>query len=315
VIALRPGAALVAVERSGVIESVHRGHLLVVGADGADRAVLGDVDQPVYLRSCAKPMQAVALRRLDPALDAAALALSAASHSGEPRHVEVVSRVLAEAGLTEDALGCPPDWPLGEAARLEWVAGGGVRTRLRMNCSGKHAAMLATCVRLGWSIDDYLDPAHSVQVATRETIEELAGETVAAVGVDGCGAPAFALSLRGLARATARIAQVRAGAEYEIAQAMRDHPNLVGGQGRLVTRLMGTRPGLIAKDGAEGVYVAAGPDGTVAVKIDDGAQRAAESVVVAGLDLLTPGSTDLGDAPVLGAGHPVGAIRFNAELG
>jgi L-asparaginase II len=236
----------------------------------------------------------------------------------EPRHVQIVTAILAGVGLTESDLGCPPDWPLGHGAARDWIAAGGTMTRVRMNCSGKHAAMLATCVHQGWSTADYLRPDHPLQQAVRATVEDLTGQSAAAVGVDGCGAPVFAISLRGLARALSRISSAPSGAEHDVATAMRAYPELVAGTGRSATRLMASIPGLLAKDGAEGVYVAALADGSVvATKIDDGALRAAEQATVAGLGtLLGPleGLSDLADEPVLGGGVPVDEIRFTADL-
>src|SRR5207249_10532405 len=134
--------------------------------------------------------------------------------------------------------------------------------RLHHNCSGKHAGMLATCVVAGWPVASYLGPDHPLQQAIRGTIEQLAAEEVAAVGVDGCGAPLFALSLRGLARAFVALVLGDVGsAEHRVAGAMRSHPDVVGGPGRAVTRLMLGVPGLLAKDGAEGAFAAALPDG------------------------------------------------------
>jgi L-asparaginase II len=183
-----------------------------------------------------------------------------------------------------------------------------------MNCSGKHAAMLATCVANHWPTGSYRDPDHPLQVAVRRTVERLAGEQVGAVGVDGCGAPLFALSLTGLARAFAAIATAPAGSpEHRVATAIRRHPEWLGGTGRDVTRLVAGVPGLIAKDGAEGVYAAALPDGrAVALKIDDGASRARPPVMVAALRALgvdAPVLDELAEVPLLGGGQPVGAVR------
>jgi L-asparaginase II len=174
--------------------------------------------------------------------------------------------------------------------------------------------MLLTCRVTGWDASGYLDPEHPLQQGLRATVEDLAGEPVAAVGVDGCGAPLFAFSLVGVARAIARIAAAPEGPERAVGDAMRARPDLVGGTQRLVTRLMETVPGLVAKDGAEGVFGAALPDGSaVAVKIDDGAHRAAGAAIVAGLRHLgvAPG---VAEDPVLGGGVPVGTVRFREGL-
>jgi L-asparaginase II len=265
------------------------------------------------------------MRRLGLAVPAPHLALAAASHSGEPGHVEGVAAMLASGGLTDDDLACPPAWPLDDAAR---TAAREPR-RITMNCSGKHAAMLLTCRVNGWPIKGYLAADHPLQLSLRHTVEELTGEAVAAVGVDGCGAPLFAFSLVGLARAFRRLATADAGPEHDVAEAMRDHPQLVGGTGRLDSQLMTGIPGLIAKGGAEGVFAAALPSGAaVAVKIDDGAQRAAERVVVAGLQRVAAAQADptqddraaravlaeLATTPVLGGGEPVGEIHVRPGL-
>jgi L-asparaginase II len=188
-----------------------------------------------------------------------------------------------------------------------------------MNCSGKHTAMLLTARTNGWPTGDYVLPDHPLQQALRQTVTELAGEPVAHISVDGCGAPLFALSLHGLAHAYARLISAVSGAERDVADAMRGHPELVGGTGRSATLLMAGLPGSIAKDGAEGVYAAALPDGSaIAVKIDDGAQRAAERAVVAGLRQLGAVASvldDLAEAPVLGGGWAVGTIRSIAWRG
>jgi L-asparaginase II len=311
-ITLRPGITLVEVVRSGVVESVHSGHLVVL--DGEDVIELGDPRQPLFPRSANKPLQAVGMRRHGLAVPPPQLALAAASHSGEPRHVDLVRAMLASGGFSEDDLGCPPAWPLDDAARTAWS---GPR-RICMNCSGKHAAMLLTCRANGWPVESYLASDHPLQRALHLTVEELADDPVAAVGVDGCGAPLFAVSLIGVARAYRRIATAGSGPERDVADAMRAHPELVGGSGRVASRLMASVPGLVAKDGAEGVFAAALPSGAaVAVKIDDGALRAAERAVVAGLCRTAAAPAVLGElatAPVLGGGEPVGTVRFREGL-
>jgi L-asparaginase II len=306
------GVPLVDVVRSGMIESVHSGHLVILSGDRTFS--LGDPAQPLFPRSSNKPLQAAGMRRLGLSVPSPQLALAAASHSGEPRHVDGVRAMLASGGFGEDDLGCPPAWPLDDVARTASPE----QRRVTMNCSGKHAAMLLTCRTNGWPSKGYLAPDHPLQQALRGAVEDLAGEHVTATGVDGCGAPLFALSLLGLARAFRRLATADEGAERDVADAMRAHPSLVAGSGRAATRLMAGVPGLIAKDGAEGVFAAALPSGVaVAVKIDDGAQRAAERVAVAGLrrdGAAYPVLDELGTAPVLGGGEPVGTIRVRGGL-
>ena len=154
-----------------------------------------------FPRSANKPLQAAAMLRCGLELDGELLALAAASHSGEDFHVDGARKILSGAGLTEDDLGCPPSWPLDPETARRLIARGEGMSRIRMNCSGKHAAMLATCALSGWPTRGYLEPGHPLQQAIRRVVEELAGQQVPAVGVDGCGAPLFALTLTGLARA------------------------------------------------------------------------------------------------------------------
>ncbi|HEY2042002.1 MAG TPA: asparaginase [Jatrophihabitans sp.] len=318
-IRIQPGAPLVELCRSGVVESVHTGHLIVLAADGTERFSAGNPHQPVFARSSMKPLQAVGLLRTGLELDLSDLALAAASHSGSPQHRSLVAAELAAAGLTEADLECPPDLPIGVAEQRAYLSAGLAESRLAMNCSGKHTAMLRACLVSssdrpnGWPISGYTSAGHPLQQALAATVSDLTGEPIAATGVDGCGAPLFAVSLAGVARAFSRMATATHGPEHRVAEAMRAHPELVGGQGRSATRLMQGVPGLIAKDGAEGVFAAALPDGgALALKIDDGAARAADRAVVIGLRHLgvsAPVLDDLESEPLLGGGVPVGAIR------
>jgi L-asparaginase II len=276
---------------------------------------LGDVDRPVFPRSSNKPLQAAGLLHAgwQPS-DDEQLALATASHSGEAEHLAVVRRMLGEAGLEPAALVCPPMLPLNEAAAHALLARGEQPTALTMNCSGKHAAMLACAVANGWPAEGYVEQAHPVQVAVRAGIEELAGERVEHIAVDGCGAPQHALSLRGLARAFTSLVR----GEPRVVDAMRAHPFLVGGTGRDVTRLMEGVPGLVAKDGAEGVYAVGLGDGSaVALKVQDGAGRARTPILVAALRRLgvtSPVLDELATTPVLGGGRVVGETRVAAVL-
>jgi len=176
--------------------------LLTIAADGEPQLAAGQWDTPMFPRSSNKPMQAAGMLRSGLDTDGRLLALAAASHSGEDFHVAGVREILAGAGLTEDDLRCPRSLPREEVFKQEYLRQGGEPDQVHMNCSGKHAAMLATCVAAGWPTATYTDPGHPLQVALRQTVEDLAAEPSAAVGVDGCGAPVFALSLAGLARAT-----------------------------------------------------------------------------------------------------------------
>jgi len=260
-----------------------------------------------------KPLQTAAMLALGLVLDDGDIALSCASHSGSPQHLSLIAASLANVGLSEDDLECPPDLPYGEDERRAWLASGAAPRRLAMNCSGKHAAMLRTCLLKGWPISGYVDPAHPLQVELKATVERLAGEAIVATGIDGCGAPVHAFSLIGLARAYASLALGVEDITGRIGRAMRSHPDFVGGAGRFTTRLMRTVPGLLAKEGAEGVYAAALPDGgAVALKISDGATRASEQAVLIGLRHLGVDDYTLEQFeghPVLGGGSPVGMTR------
>ncbi|WP_020669444.1 asparaginase [Amycolatopsis nigrescens] len=312
---------LVEVVRSGFVESVHRGAVLALGPDGEVRFSAGDITSPVFPRSSNKPLQALGMLRAGLDLeDGADLAIACASHSGERTHVQRVLDLLARHDVPESALHCPPDLPLHEPSRVAMLRAGEGPRRAAMNCSGKHAAMLATCVQAGWPIGGYADPGHKLQLLLAETVAEYTGEPIAHTGVDGCGAPLFAFSLTGLARAFACLVTRRDGPEQRVADAMRAHPWLVAGTGREDTQLMGAVPGLLAKGGAEGVHAVALPDGgAIALKIDDGAPRARGPLLVAvlrALDALPDDPAALADlsAPVLGAGQPVGELRVPAGL-
>jgi L-asparaginase II len=305
-------APLARVVRNDVVESVHLGHLVGLAADGSTALAAGDPDVTFFPRSSLKPVQAVAMLRAGLDLDGELLALAAASHSGEPGHLDGVRRILGGAGFAEGDLQNTPDLPLDAGAAAEWRCAGRVPAPLAQNCSGKHAAMLATCRAAGWNPDGYRDPEHPLQQAVRATVEDLTGVPVAHVAVDGCGAPLFSTTPAGLARAFARIAVATPdGPEGRLAGAMRTHPWWVAGTGREVVRLADAVPGLVAKDGAEGVFAAALPDGrTVVVKVLDGSPRPVAAVVAAALDALgVEGAAAAGRTPVLGHGAPVGRVE------
>jgi L-asparaginase II len=307
-------AVLAHVIRSGFVESIHLGSAVAVDADGDTLIAVGDPQTPILPRSANKPLQVAGMLHAGLQLDTPALALAAASHSGERFHLDGVRRMLARAGLTNSALQNTPDMPLDPEERLAWQLAGRPASSLAQNCSGKHAAMLLTCTENDWTLIDYRRADHPLQRQLAETASELSGEPVRAAGVDGCGAPVLALSLAGLARAFARIAVAGPGtAEGRVAEAIRRYPEWLGGTGRGVTRLLRAVPGLIAKDGAEGVYAAALPDGrALAVKIADGSERPVLPVVVALLRRLgvdDPALDELAGVPVLGHGEVVGAVQ------
>jgi L-asparaginase II len=278
----------------------------------------GQVDAPMYPRSSNKPAQAAAMLRLGLPLDGELLALAAASHSGEPLHVDGVRRILALGGLDESALRNTPGYPIDHATMADYVRKGGEPSSLTADCSGKHAAMLLTCVVNSWPTESYLDPDHPLQVAIRDTVGSLAGVVVAHTGVDGCGAPLFAVPLTGLARMFRSLALAPMGTpDRRVVEAIQAHPEYTSGTTRDEARLIRGLPGLFAKGGAESVLAAAFDDGrAVAVKIDDGGNRARMPVLVAALRRLgadAPVLDVLASAPVLGGGHPVGEIRVAVD--
>lgn len=317
------GAPVVAeVVRNGFVESVHHGIVAATGPGGEPRIAVGPVGTPILPRSSLKPLQTVAMLRAGVVLaDEALVALASSSHSGEAVHREGARRILASVGLDESALQNTADRPISEPERARWLAEGREPAPIAQNCSGKHAAMLAACVASGWDTAGYRAPDHPLQRLVVEVVEELTGEPVAAVTVDGCGAPALAVTPVGLARAFGRLASAPAGTvERRVADAMRAHPLHLGGTGRDVTRLVAGVPGLVAKDGAEAVYAVGLAEGTgLAVKITDGADRARVVVMTAALRRL--GALGLGpdvagvldeldaEAVVRGHGEPVGAVR------
>jgi L-asparaginase II len=309
------GEPVAEVVRSGFVEGLHRGSVVVLDAAGGVVAALGDVESPMFPRSANKPMQAIGMLRAGLRLvDPADLALVCASHYGEDFHLARVAALLRTAGLDESYLRCPPDLPLGAAAAAAVLRSGGGPTRIQMNCSGKHAGMLVTCVAAGFPLEEYYRPDHPLQVRVTEAVEEFAGEPSVAVGVDGCGAPVLAMSLTALARSYLRLVTGEPRSlEETVASAMRAHPAMVSGTDTFDTKLMRGVPGLLAKGGAEGVLgVAITGVGAVAIKIDDGAQRAREPAVISALrrlDVDAPVLDELAEVPLLGGGQRVGAVR------
>jgi L-asparaginase II len=311
--------------RNGFVEGHHYGSVVALDADGSVAWSVGDVESPVLPRSCNKPVQALGMLRAGLDLPPELLALACASHSGEPFHVEGVRRILASAGQTEADLQTPADYPLDDTAREQLIRDGGTRAPALMNCSGKHAAMLATCRGNGWPTQTYLDPDHPLQKALADTFAELTGEPIAVTAVDGCGAPLFSVSVTGLATAFRRLA-LGVGASgapdrdaARIASAIRTHPAYVSGSTRDERALLTAIPGAIGKAGAEGCYAVALADGRAfALKTDDGAPRVRPVLMAEALrrnGILEEPGVDAdavrrtGVVELLGGGRKVGEIR------
>jgi L-asparaginase II len=305
---------LAEVTRSGLVESRHYGSVVTLDVAGEIAYWIGEIDQPMYPRSANKPAQACAMLRHGLLLNGELLALAAASHSGEDFHLQGVRAILDMVGLDERMLQNTPDWPLDERTRVTYIRHGHQPSSLAANCSGKHAAMLATCALNGWDLTNYLSVEHPLQVAIHNTIGALARQPVQHTGVDGCGAPLFALTLTGVARTFRALAIGAPGsAERRVVEAMQTYPQWASGTTRDEAQLIRAVPGLFAKAGAEGVYAAALDDGrAVAVKICDGSMRARSVVMAAALRRLgvdDQALTHLSHVPVLVGGKPVGAIR------
>jgi L-asparaginase II len=311
---------LVEVRRSGFLESVHRGSLVVLDAEGSVSFAAGAVDHPFLPRSSNKPVQATALLAAGwTPRSTEELAIGAGSHNGEDGHRELAAAMLEAVGLGHDDLGCPPALPQHEATKAAWLVEDRVPDRLAMNCSGKHAAMLSACVAAGWPTAGYLDRDHPLQQAIEARLAQAAGEPVTAVVVDGCGAPQHALSLTGLARGVLSLVQAPEGSrERAVADAMRAHPWLVAGTGREDTDLMTAIPGLLVKGGADGVHVAALPGrGAVALKLDDGGDRGRTPALAAGLRRLGVPDEVLARwavTPLSGGDGVVGEVRAATPL-
>jgi L-asparaginase II len=207
------------------------------------------------------------------------LAIVCASHSGNLSHIDLVTKMLADRGIPLTAMKNATDKPLGEKEKISW--GDKAGTQLTQNCSGKHAGMLITCKQNGWDMDTYLEMEHPLQIAVKNEIELLAGEKVSASTFDGCGAPLFAISLTGLAKAISTLVKSNDPVYKQIVAACSKYPELVAGEGRLTTRMMRAVPGLFMKEGAEGIEVCALSDGRViAIKIIDGSWRPVAPIIM-----------------------------------
>jgi L-asparaginase II len=304
------GACVVEVVRGGFVDCLHRVAVCVTAADGTvSAATRGAADLPVFLRSAAKPFQAVpaveagVLERFG--LDDRHLAVACASHAGTDEHAALVREILGAAGLDVAALA------LGDDGRHD---------RLRHNCSGNHALGLAHCVQAGWPVERYLEPGHPLQVAMRGAVAASAGSP-ADEAVDGCGMRAYRLPL-GRFAAMFGVLAAATGALGRCADAMRAHPWLVNADGAIDTELMRGEPGLVAKLGAEAVIGVGLADGRgLALKVLDGAWRAHDPAALhacregLGITLATPGLVPFGVPAVVNArGEVVGEILTRIRL-
>ncbi|MEM1377245.1 MAG: asparaginase [Pseudomonadota bacterium] len=285
------------VTRGTRVESIHRGAIAVVDADGSVINAIGNIEALTFPRSSLKLMQALPLVESGAAealgFTHRELAMACASHSSAQMHVETASEMLNRVGLTEKHLQCGAHWPVFRTQDAVTMAlRGETPTRLHNNCSGKHASFLCTCSHLGVSTEDYIGPSNPLQREVRNIIETLCGTAISddACGLDGCSAPTFAVAIKGMAQAHAMLATgsgvavPHASAAKTLLEACMAEPEMVADHGRYCTRLMQAAPGrLFAKTGAEGFYVAAIPERGIgiALKCDDGATRAAE-VAIAG---------------------------------
>lgn len=286
----------VAVRRGDTVESLHTVHAVAV-RDGAVVAEAGDGSLVCFLRSAAKPIQALPVVRARPDLDDREIAIASASHLADPQQVGAVRSLLAKAAAQEDELECGPD--------------GDPPEPIRHNCSGKHAGFLALCRAQGWDSRGYRLADHPCQKALRAEVARAAevGESEMPTAVDGCGVIAFALPLERMAHAFSRFEQLDSG--RRVADAMRAHPALIRGPGAPDTVLMESLSGWIAKGGAEALLCAAGPDGTgVALKVEDGSARAVGPALAAFLDRLGHPLPALAEERVTNSrGEIVGEIR------
>ena len=295
------------------VESVHRASVAVTASDGSLLHGWGAPGDPVFPRSSNKPLQSVGMLRAGLTLPAHQLALASASHSAEPFHLDAVRDMLAAAGLTEADLQNTPDLPYDPEERDIWVAAGRPARSLSQNCSGKHAAMLATCRLNGWDLATYRDLAHPLQRAMAAAIADLAGEPIAATAVDGCGAPVMAISLTGLARAFGRIASADSGTPREPSPRRSAPPGVprrhAARRHRPDPRHRGRR-----RQGRRRVRLCGRPRPTAAAspsRSPTGVSARVRSILAGVLRRLGVESTAydrLEDAPVLGHGEPVGAV-------
>lgn len=320
--------------RGDFLESIHTGHAVICDASGDIVQAWGDPDQVILPRSSSKMIQALPLIESGAAAAAGLtmdqLALSCASHNSAAIHTDRVAAWLAALGLTDDDMRCGSNDPKDIKARNALIRAHEKPCQMHNNCSGKHAGFLTLNKHIGGG-SEYIDPKHPVQMAVLEAFEDLTNETSPGFGIDGCSAPNYASTLHGFARAMAFFAaanedgaSVRERAAATLVQAMTTFPELVAGDGRACTELMRAMDGRVAlKTGAEAVYSAIIPELKlgVAVKISDGATRAAECAIAAilvKLGLLDPNhSATLKrmNAPVTNCNNiTTGYIRPTKEL-
>ena len=273
------GEVLAKVTRGDLVESLHLGHLIVLNADGSTHLSKGSPELPIYPRSAIKSLQAAAMLKAGLIVKDDELAIICASHSGSQKHIDLVTKMLTTRDISISQLKNAVDKPLGEKEKISW--GEKPASQLAQNCSGKHAGMLITCQQNGWDMKSYLDLDHPLQVAIKNEIEELSDEKVSATSVDGCGAPLFAISLVGLARAISNLVKSKEDPYKRIVLACTKYPELVAGDGRLTTRMMQAVAGLFMKEGAEGVQICALRDSRViAIKIIDGSWRPVAPIIM-----------------------------------
>ncbi len=315
---------LVEATRGNRVESVHRGSFAICDAQGKVVSQIGTIHEPVFPRSAMKLIQALPLVESG-AADAAGfgqkeLSLACASHSSEEAHADLAGEMLRKIGMSEADLECGPHWPLigeaGEKAKIKLAQSGRTPTRLHNNCSGKHAGFLCCAAHMGLERKGYIDPGHKLQKRIRATMEGLVGEVIAddQCGIDGCSAPTFAVTLKGLAAGFAKLATgtgvepLRAKSADRLLQACMSEPWYMAGTERFCTRVMEIGQGRIfAKGGAEGVYTAAIPElGLgIALKADDGADRASEMILAGVLHKLLGTDTDVGEQIITLTKRPI----------
>lgn len=277
--------------RGGMLESVHRGHAVVVGEDGEIVHAWGDPQAVTYPRSSAKMLQALPMVESGVAdrfgLNSEQLALACASHSAATIHTDRVQAWMRDLELSDDAFRCGPNWPMDNAAHNAMIKSNETPCRYHNECSGKHCGFLTMTKANGWG-PDYIDIDHPLQVMIKRTFEEVTGGDSPNWGIDGCSAPNFATSLLGMGRAMAKYAcagdDTRGAAMVRLREAMMAHPELVANDDRACTQLMRAAGGKGAfKTGAEGFFVAILPELRmgIALKIMDGAQRARDCAIAA----------------------------------